>query len=412
MLCLRADLGNQYEMRFMHSQKRLLFFTRLVSIGSGLVVLGSGWLWPWRAVSASNSIAYICPEGGLQERGSQYQAGGIILTAFDSASMWVYNIDSNRRYPLPETRPCGSNCRLSPDARWITYVDSTTDSYAKMRLDGTQRTPLVDYAADVEWWSADTLLIWTPTKDAYLRVENEREREYLNARGVVNIQPGGRWGVVVEQENDIFRRALVNLETRSAETSVGGRIEMGVHKSYYNAVVWSPNGQWLAYAAPGAIEGSSAESSEIYGVQPIAGSQPQLWTDLTATYGAVRINGLTSGDLSWSPDGIYLAFWVIKLSGANPESTAESATVHVLNTSTGELRAYCGFNTTEHTPNPPRLIWSPGSTHLALGGNVPGDDKGYLLLALDIQSGIFTVLSEGIYPTLGGANPVAWGYAP
>ena len=25
---------------------------------------------------------------------------------------------------------------------------------------------------------------------------------------------------------------------------------------------------------------------------------------------------------------------------------------------------------------------------------------------------ILTVLSEGIYPTLGGANPVAWGYAP
>lgn len=397
----------------MHGQKRLPYFTRLISIGTGLVVLGNGWFWSMGAVRASNSITYVCPEGGLQQRGSQYQTGGIILTAFDSASMWVYNIDGNRRYPLPETRPCGSNCRLSPDARWITYVDSNTDSYAKMRLDGTQRTPLVEYAADVEWWSADKLLIWTPTKDAYLRAENELEREYLNARGVVNIQPGGRWGVVVEQDNDIFRRALVNLETRSAESTVGGRIEMGVDKPYYNAAVWSPDGRRLAYVVPGATDGSGgAEGSDIYGLQPVAGTQPEQWTDFSAAYGAVRINGLTSGDLSWSPDGTYLAFWVIKLRGSNPELDGESATVHVLNTGTRELRAYCGFSTTEHTPNPPRLIWSPDSTHLALGGNVAGDDKGYLLLALDIQSGIFTVLSEGIYPTLGGANPVAWGYGP
>jgi hypothetical protein len=43
---------------------------------------------------------------------------------------------------------------------------------------------------------------------------------------------------------------------------------------------------------------------------------------------------------------------------------------------------------------------------------VPGDDRGYLLLALNVETGIFTELSEGIYPTLGGPNPVAWGLAP
>ncbi len=89
-----------------------------------------------------------------------------------------------------------------------------------------------------------------------------------------------------------------------------------------------------------------------------------------------------------------------------------SAMIHILDIHTGEVVAYCGFTTTEHTPNPPRLIWSPDGTHIALGGNVPGDDKGYLLLALDTATGIFTALSDGIYPTLGGPNPVAWGYAP
>jgi hypothetical protein len=73
---------------------------------------------------------------------------------------------------------------------------------------------------------------------------------------------------------------------------------------------------------------------------------------------------------------------------------------------------YCGYSTTEHTPNPPRLIWSPDSTHLAFGGNVPADDKGYLLLALDTTTGIFTELSNGLFPALGTADPVAWGLRP
>ena len=187
---------------------------------------------------------------------------------------------------------------------------------------------------------------------------------------------------------------------------------MGVAKPYYSASAWSPDGQWLTYIVPVQMDGSDLESSEIFGVRPVAGGQPEQWTDLKATYGSIRINGLTSGDLSWSPDSNYIAFWVIKMSGASPESDGQDATLHVLNTHTHEIKVYCGFSTTEHTPNPPRLIWAPDSTHVALGGNVPGDDKGYLLLALDIQSGVFTALSEGIYPTLGGANPVAWGYAP
>ncbi|MBL8120926.1 MAG: hypothetical protein JNJ78_25700, partial [Anaerolineae bacterium] len=102
----------------------------------------------------------------------------------------------------------------------------------------------------------------------------------------------------------------------------------------------------------------------------------------------------------------------IPLNGADPETNAGEGQIHVLDIANGTLRSYCDFKTMEHTPSPARLIWSPDSTHLALGGNVPGDDKGYLLLALNIETGVFTALSEGIFPTLGGANPIAWGLAP
>ena len=57
----------------------------------------------------------------------------------------------------------------------------------------------------------------------------------------------------------------------------------------------------------------------------------------------------------------------------------------------------------------PRLQWSPDGTHLAFGGNIPADDKGYLLLSLDTDSGVVTELSDGIFPVVGTADVIAWG---
>jgi hypothetical protein len=79
---------------------------------------------------------------------------------------------------------------------------------------------------------------------------------------------------------------------------------------------------------------------------------------------------------------------------------------------TGDIQVYCGYSTDEHTPNPPRLVWSPDGTQLAFGGNVPGDNQGYLLLTLDTTSGVFTQLSNGIYPAFGVPDVVAWGLPP
>jgi hypothetical protein len=133
---------------------------------------------------ADDVITHLCPPVGIQTRIADFQPGGIILTAFDRDSLWVYNIDRNTRYPLPDTNPCGTNCHLSPDAKWLTYVNADDQSYGKMRLDGTERTPLVGYASDVEWWSADTFLVWTPGREAYLLPEYGGEREILDVRSV------------------------------------------------------------------------------------------------------------------------------------------------------------------------------------------------------------------------------------
>ena len=106
---------------------------------------------------ATDDVTSICPTVGIQERGADFQPGGIILTTFDKSAIWVYNIDNGRRYPLPETAPCGHNCTLSPDATWLTYFNDPTNTFNRMRLDGTERALVAENAAEVSWWSADTL---------------------------------------------------------------------------------------------------------------------------------------------------------------------------------------------------------------------------------------------------------------
>jgi WD40 repeat protein len=363
------------------------------------------------AAHSQERLPQRCTAAGIQPAGLGFQPGGIILTSFDRTALWVYVIDSGRRYPLPDTMPCGSNCRLSPDARWITYFNNAINTFNKMHLDGTGRTLVSDYASDVDWWADRTFLIWTPGHQAYLQTENSTEREYLNVTSVISVQPGGRWGLLVEATGDSFKRALINLERRDLVGVSDERVQLGADRAYFNAQSWSPDGRWLAYVAPTIDEDDTVIGNEIYAISP-GDSEPTRWTDLTSAYGVTRVNGLAVGELSWSPDSTRLAFWVTELMGADPEANTGNGVIHILDVETGDVTVYCGYATTEHTPNPPRLVWSPDGTHIAFGGNVPGDERGYLLLALDTETGTFTEFSEGIYPALGTPDVVAWGLPP
>lgn len=360
---------------------------------------------------SQEGLPQICPAVGIQQAGSGFQPGGIILTSFDRTALWVVDIDRGRRYPLPDTMPCGSNCRLSPDGQWITYFNNAINTFNQMHLDGSGRTLVSDYASDVDWWADDMFLIWTPAHQAYLQAEGGTERQYLNVDGVISVQPGGRWGVLIEQNGEGFKRALINLELRDLVGVSDGYVELGEDRPYFNAQSWSPDGRWLAYVEPTVDEDDVVIANEIYAISP-GDHAPEQWTELTSVYGATRINGLAVGELSWSPDSTHIAFWVIELSSADPAGNAGNAVIHILDVESKETTIYCGYSTTEHTPNPPRLVWSLDSTHVALGGNIPGDERGYLLLALDTTTGIFTELSEGIYPALGTPEVIAWGLPP
>ncbi len=154
-----------------------------------------------------------------------------------------------------------------------------------------------------------------------------------------------------------------------------------------------------------------AAGSEIFAIQP-GDRAPTQWTHLTDSYGAVRINGVSVGELSWSPDGTRIAFWVTAITGGDATVNLGTSVIHLLDSATGAVTSYCGYATNEQTPNPSRLVWSPDGTTLAFAGAVPGDDSGYHLLALDTATGALTSLSVGVYPAFGSPDVIAWGTRP
>lgn len=354
-----------------------------------------------------------CPGQGIQARPAEFEPGGIILTSFDGANLWVYDIDGITRYPLPDTRPCPGNCHLSPDGTWLTMMNPITSGFMKMRVDGTERTPLFGAAADVAWWDSTTFLVWTPDHHAYLTTENAPldSQEYLDARAAVSVQPGGRWAVVLEQQADgSFARVMLDMTQRDNPDAM--RARLATDTPYFNAQAWSPDGRWLAYVGRGAFnETKQVAGAELFLIQP-GNPLPQQVSFFALDYGAARIGGYAADRLSWSPDNTKIAFWLIPLLGPDPEGNTGNAVLHMLDLNTREIVRYCTFSTTQHVPNPPEIIWSPDSTTIAFAGDVPQDGKGALILAVDAATGLTTELSDGIYPALGTPELVAWGRRP
>jgi hypothetical protein len=355
--------------------------------------------------AAQTTIPQLCPPTGVAITNGGYSAGGIILTHFDRSALWLFNVESGARYPLPDTTPCARNCRPSPDARELAYFNDNLNAYSRMQMDGSRRALLSEDAADVVWWRDGSLFVWTPGHAGFL-LRPDGARQPLDTSGVVSVGANSTWGVRERYNGDLFTREIVDLATGEIGAA------LGVDRAYFNAHAWSPNGTQLAFVFPLVIDPNNGIVGAEIGIAA-PGMSPRQITDLASVYGAVRINGVAVGELSWSPDGTRLAFWVTEVIGSNPESDLGQARIHILDVNTRAITAYCGFGTVEHTPNPSRLVWSPDGGHLAFAGMLPSDAaSGYHLLALDTRTGVFTSLSRGVVAAFGAPDVVAWGIAP
>ncbi|MBN2470134.1 MAG: PD40 domain-containing protein [Anaerolineae bacterium] len=387
----------------------LLLCLSLIPGGAGRAQ-GEGDLLPPAALPEFGVFVQQCGDG-VAPRGPEFAASGLIVTAFSRDAMWVLDLDRNARYPLPETRPCGPNCRPSPDRRYLLYVSPETATYWMMRPDGLERMPVFPYyVSELDWWDADHWLAWPtaglPAIYPYGEDPTSVEPERLADFDTYSIQPGGYHGLrLVDGSGEYPFLELVNLQDGAARRLV----EV---KPYVGGAYWSPDGARLAYIVPGAFDPAvGLYGAELALIEP-GGGAPQRLTDLSAAYGAARITGEQAVHaVSWSPEGRYLAFWVVEITGPDPAANVGHAVIHVLDTQTGATTVYCGFSSQQTNPVLPELIWSPDGRYIAFGTDEPGDERPALLLVLETQTGDFTIVSEGLAAAYGTYDPVMWGVA-
>lgn len=381
-----------------------ILYKHLISYGLLLIAFTT-------VAQSTDIIRQLCPPFGIRPI-SAFDGDGIIITSFSRDAMWAFDIERNRRFPLQNTAPCTTNCHLSPDATWITFYDTFTRDISMMRLNGDERTIITSDASEVDWWSDDLFLIWDRQGRAHLQNDVGDVIEVIEYDHLVNIQPNGSLALTLRYdiEGEKFYRQLQDITQSDAPP-----ITLGEDQQYFNASAWSPNGEWLAYVDIGQFDSNlDMTSGEIYAYNTTTDEITQ-WTTFYDSYGAVRINGHHRGGLSWSPDGSQLAFWVIQRLNSDTADTTndtEQAMIHILDIVSGNITAYCGISVDNHTPNPPHLVWSPDSIYLAFGADLPDNDDGQILLALNTDTGIFTQLSSGLYPTEGSPSIIAWGNLP
>jgi dipeptidyl aminopeptidase/acylaminoacyl peptidase len=347
----------------------------------------------------------VCTVTGVQARPAQLETGGVILAALDRRNQWAINLDRRTRYPLPGTRPCAGNCHLSPDSRWITYLDNSSEAFGQIRLDGSEATPIIEKTTELTWWSEDTLLAWSSTHRARLIDLSGQVLESFDTRGIISIQPGGYWALRLIYEDGVFRRVLEPVNQPESDT----QILLGEDRQNFSATDWSSDGRYLAYISP-SLE--NPDSGEVSLIAPDEETEPTQLTDF-ASEGGLQLGGQTPGGLRWSPDGEKLAFWSLPIVEAGEE---QRATLHVIDLPSGEIRRLCGLtiDLTEQTitPDPPQLIWSWDSQYVAFGANPDDNMRGTLLIAVNVEDGVYIELSDGLTSAPGGASVVAWGRLP
>jgi hypothetical protein len=357
-------------------------------------------------LDAPFAVESVCPVSGVQPRPAQLETGGVILAALDRRNQWAINLDRRTRYPLPGTRPCAGNCHLSEDARWITYLDNSSEAFGKIRLDGSEATPIIEDTTELLWWSDETLLAWSSTHRASLIDEQGQVLESFDTRGLISVQPGGYWALRLIYEEGVFRRVLEPLGQPDSDT----QILLGEDRQGFSASDWSPDSRYFAYISPSP---ENDDSGEVYLIEPDEESIPTQLTDF-ADEGGLLLGGQTPGGLRWSPDSQKLAFWSQPFNVPGDEE--KIASLYVIDVTDGVTRRLCGLTVDlgeqTVTPDPPELIWSWDSQYVAFGANPDEDMRGTLLIAVNVEDGVYIELSDGLTSAPGGASVVGWGRLP
>jgi dipeptidyl aminopeptidase/acylaminoacyl peptidase len=161
--------------------------------------------------------------------------------------------------------------------------------------------------------------------------------------------------------------------------------------SLINTPRWSPDGSRFVVAANTGTEAGWL-SFELYSAG--RDGDVQRLTYLTEHYAKVFIQNYT-----WSPDGRWIAFWLVADPEGVPFIEHGQAQLALLDTTTGQVTNTCLPGEHDASAAPARVpppLWSPDSRQLVLE-NSTADGKSRVIL-VDLASGVAAVIAENVRP--------------
>jgi WD40 repeat protein len=154
---------------------------------------------------------------------------------------------------------------------------------------------------------------------------------------------------------------------------------------------WSPDGQHFIIASQ-VFSGTVPIDYDLYSID-LQGEIQRL------TYLSQDQNYIERTSYYWSPNGQYIAMWVI-----TDSKQKNISTLVVLDTHTKNLMNYCITNR-RMSKFPPPLIWSPDSQQLLMGISDNVDDNINYTIVVDIHQNLAVKIVENL-------TPVGWLVSP
>ena len=328
-----------------HDGKYLAFTTYTVPVGSytSTVQTNTVRVWVWDALTKAKVSLYTYTYTGsgspnadiTWSHDGKYLAftiytypGGSSTSPVQTstAQVWVWDAITNAKVSLytstyPDSSYENINIYWSPDSKYLAFTISTYSG-------GSSTSPVQTSTAQVEVWDALT-------------------------------------------------KAKVSLYTSTSTSTYTGSSYADIN------IYWSPDGKYLAFTTS-TISGGSSTS-------PVQTSTAQVWVwdaltkarlSIYTSTGSSSSSGASDAEITWSPDGKYLALKTYTVSGGSSTNTVQKGTVQVWvwdaitkanlfiytypYTSTGPSSfGGSGIYTGSGSPSYPDITWSTDDKHLA-----------------------------------------------
>jgi hypothetical protein len=364
--------------------------------------------------SASKSIQFKCPT--IETDLSSLKSNGLLV--LDGDGTYLMDMDTIAMTPMNKPNEGLYYFAASPRHNWIAYISNVSDDLVVAGADNKviNAMPWEDDWAYVAWLNEEQLVIPLIQKDRmsefsdFLVLNPFTDERYVLRADYPEMFYDEPWRIieysplldsVVYLQGDVIGPYYYTLWDIQNKTALA---QLDANGDLHTFPRWSSDGRQFAMSLSLSLKMGDFPSYEIFQVSR-EGKITQL-THLSDYYPWVYV-----GDLSWSPNNRYLAFWYSHWSEDEEPyfSTPGDRYLGMLDVQTGSITSYCirgELNAGLGSGIYSAPLWSPDGKQIVFRNQI-GDDYMFdsQTILLDIQENQAYLIAEAM-------EPVGWLNSP